>query len=171
MRRVVFFCGCVAIGVAALAAETRKPQAAAGKPSGAKASADAKRVPGRDEKSAGLDLNGVWRGWVVEGKGENPNRGATHLELTINGNQIVGKKLDGEGSPLGQGTYTIKTENLYLMDATETGKRGKPKVYLGIVRFGPDLMRWCVSTPGNKRPAEFETKGNQFLMILKRQKQ
>jgi hypothetical protein len=55
------------------------------------------------------------------------------------------------------------------MDATETRKRAKPKSYQGICAFGPDLMKWCVATPGNPRPATFETKGQQFLLILKRQ--
>jgi hypothetical protein len=117
-----------------------------------------------------LDLNGTWRGFVVAGKGENPNSGTVHLELTIQGNRIVAQRLDGQRGPLGQGTYTITTARYYQLDATESHVRGKPRVYLGICAFGPDLMRWCVATPGNGRPATFETKGQQFLLILRRQK-
>ena len=117
-----------------------------------------------------IDLNGIWRGWVVYGKGEQSNRGTVHLELTIKGNHIRAKRLDGQGDSLGEGTYTITTERFYLLDAKEARGRGKPRAYLGICRFGPDLMKWCVATPGNNRPNDFETKGQQFLLILKRQR-
>lgn len=122
-------------------------------------------------KSSDLDLSGTWSGYVVDGRGQNPNRGSTHLELTIQGNQIVGQKLGTGGGPLGTGAYTIRPDkNFYFMDATETKSRGKPKQYLGIVRFEPDVMRWCVATSGNPRPTDLETKGNNFLLVLRRQK-
>jgi hypothetical protein len=124
-----------------------------------------------DAKAPEINLNGVWRGFVVQGRGEQPNRGSVHLELTIKGNQIVAQRLDGQGGPLGQGSYTIGTERFYLLDATESRTHGKRGAYQGICKFGPDLMQWCVATPGNKRPSDFETKGTQFLLVLKRQKQ
>jgi hypothetical protein len=117
-----------------------------------------------------LDLNGVWRGYVVDGKGEQPDRGSVHLELTVKGNHISARRLDGSAGPLGEGTYKITVGRYYLIDAVETRSGGKPRTYLGICAFGPDLMRWSVSTPGNKRPTTFETKGQQFLLILKRQR-
>jgi hypothetical protein len=120
--------------------------------------------------AADLNLDGVWRGFVVAGKGEHPNSGTVHLELTIRGKRIVAQRLDGQGGPLGQGTYTMTTARYYQMDATESRSRGKPRSYLGICAFGPDLMRWCVAPSGNGRPTTFETKGQQFLLILKRQK-
>jgi uncharacterized protein (TIGR03067 family) len=142
---------------------------AAGTALGAEKTAEQKSTA----KPADIDLSGVWQGYVVDGKGENPNRGNVHLELTVKGNQIVGKRLDGQGGSLGQGTYTITAgQKVWLIDATQTGTRGgKPRVYLGICTFARDTMRWCVSTPGNKRPADFETKGQQFLVIIKRLKQ
>ena len=107
-----------------------------------------------------LDLNGVWRGFVVKGKGEQPDRGSVHLQLTIKDNRISAKRLDGEGGPLGNGTYTITVGRFYLIDATETRSRGKSRSYQGICKFGPDLMKWCTATPGNPRPTDFETKGH-----------
>jgi hypothetical protein len=130
----------------------------------------AEAAKGKTAAASDLDLNGVWRGFVVAGKGENPNSGTVHLELTIQGNRIVAQRLDGQGGPLGQGTYTITTARYYQLDAVENHVHGKPRGYLGICAFGPDLMRWCVATPGNARPATFETKGQQFLLILRRQK-
>jgi hypothetical protein len=118
-----------------------------------------------------INLTGTWRGYVVRGKGEQPDRGTVQLELSINGYQILAKRLDGQGGPLGKGSYRITADRSYQLDATETGSRGHGKVYLGIAKFGPDLMYWCVSNPGNKRPEAFETKGQQFLLILKRQRQ
>jgi hypothetical protein len=147
--------------LAAITAAGAAPAAAAEKSgergAGAKAAAD-------------LDLNGVWRGYVVEGKGEQPNRGNVHLELTIKGNHITAQRLDGDAGSLGQGMYRITVGRFYLMDATELRGRAKGRTYQGICRFGPDLMKWCVATPGNRRPTDFETKGQQFLLILERQK-
>ncbi len=122
-----------------------------------------------ERASPDFNLDGVWRGFVVEGKGERPDRGPVHLELTIKGNHISARRLDGQGAPLGEGAYTLTTDRFYLMDATEIRRRGKARPYQGIVSFGPDLMKWCVATPGNTRPADFETKRQQFLVILKRQ--
>ena len=46
-------------------------------------------------------------------------------------------------------------------------------VWRGFVVEGtgeqPEAIKWCVATPGNKRPADFETRDQQFLLILKRQ--
>ena len=115
------------------------------------------------------DLNGVWQGFVVEGKGEQPDQGPTHLELTIKGNHIGAKRLDGEGGSLGEGNYKLVPGRLMLMNATEAGNRGKRRTYLGICTVEPDLLKWCVATPGNKRPTDFQTRGQQVLLILKRQ--
>jgi hypothetical protein len=159
----------IVAGLAAGAENTGNRAAGAKTAPKAKSPPDAKKSSG--EKTApDLDLNGVWRGFVVEGKGEQPNRGSVHLQLTIVGNRIAAQRLDGQGGSLGQGVYQIATERFYLMDATEVRARGKGRTYLGICKFGPDLMKWCVATPGNKRPADFETKGSQFLLILKRQR-
>jgi hypothetical protein len=116
------------------------------------------------------DLNGVWQGFVVEGKGEQSDRGPTHLELTIRGNHISAHRLDGEGGSLGEGNYKLVPGRLMLMNATEASNRGKRRTYLGICAVEPDVLKWCVATPGNKRPTGFETRGQQFLLILKRQK-
>jgi hypothetical protein len=116
------------------------------------------------------DLNGVWQGFVVEGKGEQPDRGPTHLELTVKGNHIGAKRLDGENGSLGEGNYKLTPGRFLLMNATEIRNRRKGHTYQGICIVEPDMLKWCVATPGNKRPKDFETKGQQFLLILKRRK-
>jgi uncharacterized protein (TIGR03067 family) len=123
-----------------------------------------------DKTSSGPNLDGVWRGFVVYGKGEQSNRGTVHLELTIQGNHIRAQRLEPQRSSLGQGVYKITSGRPQVMDATEQGTRGKPKTYLGICTFAPDTIKWCVATPNNPRPTSFESKGQQFLLILKRQK-
>jgi hypothetical protein len=123
-----------------------------------------------DEAVPQLNLDGVWRGFVVYGKGENPNRGSVHLEVTFKGNHIVSKRLDGQGGPLGEGSYKISSGRYYAIDATELKPRGKARMYLGICTFAPDTMKWCVANPGNERPTSFETKGQQFYLVLKRQR-
>ena len=85
------------MAIAAAAAGAEKP---GDRGAGAKTSAGTKTAPD-------LNLDGVWRGFVVEGKGEQPDRGSVHLELTIQGDRITARRLDGGGSPLGQGTYKI----------------------------------------------------------------
>jgi len=121
--------------------------------------------------SSGPNLNGVWQGFVVEGKGENPNRGQTHLELTIKDNQITAQRLDGDRGSLGQGVFKLAPgpRGAFLMDALEVRTRGKPRAYQGIALLNADEFRWCVGS-ASRRPANFETKGQQFLLILKRQK-
>jgi uncharacterized protein (TIGR03067 family) len=121
-----------------------------------------------DDSAAEPDLNGVWRGYVVEGKGEQPDRGPTHLELTIKDHQIAAQRLDGEAGPLGEGTYKIRAGKLMQMDATQTSAQGKRLQYLGICKLVNGQLHWCVSTPRNRRPAQFQTRGQQFLLILKR---
>jgi uncharacterized protein (TIGR03067 family) len=121
--------------------------------------------------SPSINLDGVWRGFVVEGKGEQADRGSVQLELTIKGNRIHAERLDGDRRPLGQGTYRIKPGKLTLMDGIDSRGHGRAHTYLGICEIDADTIRWCVATPGNKRPKTFETKGQQFLVILKRQEQ
>jgi uncharacterized protein (TIGR03067 family) len=121
------------------------------------------------DSAAEPDLNGIWRGYVVEGRGEQPDRGTTHLELTIKDHQITAQRLDGEAGPLGEGTYKIKLGKLLQMDATQTSSQGKRLLYLGICKLEDGQLHWCVATPRNRRPAQFQTRGQQFLLILKRQ--
>ncbi len=56
------------------------------------------------------------------------------------------------------------------MDATHAEGRRKGQTYLGIYLLEGDTLKWCVSTPGNERPTEFATKGSNFLLVMKRQK-
>jgi hypothetical protein len=121
-------------------------------------------------KTAGPNLDGVWRGFVVYGRGEQTDRGTAQIELTIKGNHITARRLDGRPGPLGQGDYQYTKGRVRTLDATETGRK-KPRTYLGICSFAPDTIKWCVATPGNPRPTGFQSKGpQQYLMVLKRQK-
>jgi uncharacterized protein (TIGR03067 family) len=116
------------------------------------------------------NLDGVWRGFAVEGKGEKPDRGPVHLELTIQGNRISAKRLDGQRLDVTEGTYKLTPGKPMQMDGTEIRERGKPRTFLGICELEGDTLKWCVATPRNPRPTEFETKRPQFLVILKRHK-
>ena len=128
--------------------------------------ADGTHKPGADVPK----LDGVWRGFTVEGKGENPDRGPVHLELTIRGDHIDAKRLDGQRLPMSEGTYKMAPRKPMQMDGTETNARGRTRAYLGICELTGETLKWCVATPRNARPTEFETKRPQFLVILKRQK-
>jgi len=116
------------------------------------------------------NLDGVWRGFAVEGKGETPDRGPVHLELTIKGDHIDAKRLDGQRLEITEGTYKLAPGKPMTLDGTEIRPRGRARPYLGICQVEGDTLKWCVATPNNKRPTDFETKRPQFLVILKRQK-
>jgi uncharacterized protein (TIGR03067 family) len=123
-------------------------------------------------QAAAPSLDGVWKGFVVEGKGEKADRGPVHLELTIKGDVITAKRFNGQDTEdMGGGTYKITPGKTVIMDATETKPNGRGRTYLGILSLEGDTLKWCVATPKNERPTEFESKKPQFLLILKRQKQ
>lgn len=116
-------------------------------------------------------LEGTWKGWVVEGKGEKADTGAVRVQLVVKGDVIVATRIDGKKeSPLGEGTFKLTlAKGLQTIDATRTSNPGKGQTYLGIYHLEGDTFRWCSATPGKDRPTELETRRGQFLMILKRQ--
>jgi len=126
-----------------------------------------------DDAADARKLNGVWKGWVVEGTGDDPKQRRLSIELTIKGNTITG--LQDGSKDLGTGTYTVKsTRDGKQLDATRTRDTpGMPKgTYLGIYSLEGDTLKWCVGNPpGSKRPTELRSKTGQFLMILTRQKE
>ncbi|MHC5057744.1 MAG: ThuA domain-containing protein [Planctomycetota bacterium] len=113
-------------------------------------------------KSAGgaKQIEGVWKGRV-----EN---GASGHELTITADRIAGRK-DGRRD-LGEGSYKLDTTATpWTLDATGTKGQHKDEDFLGICSVNGDVLRWCVTGRGGKRPSEFSTGGGRFLLVLKRQ--
>jgi uncharacterized protein (TIGR03067 family) len=129
-------------------------------------------VQGADSDNAAdrKKLTGVWKGWVVEGKGEQPNQRRMAITLTIKGDTVTG--IQGDGQDLGEGTYTMRTVNgMKQMDTTRTRNPGRGQNYNGIYSLEGDTFKWCVSNPpGRGWPGELQSKTGQFLMILQRQK-
>lgn len=113
------------------------------------------------DAKARKELTGVWKGRVVQGaKG--------HI-LTITKDRIVGKR--GTKEDLGEGSFKLDlSKKPWRMDATVTKGRGKGETYLGIYSLKDDVLKWCVSVPGEERPRKFKTEGQQFLLMLKREK-
>jgi uncharacterized protein (TIGR03067 family) len=115
-------------------------------------------------------LAGVWKGFAVEGRGENPDRGPVKLELRI-GEKMKGLEFKGTNVvDHGEGEFILdlaQTPN--VLDAWKTNERGRKQSYVGIYALEGDTLRWCVS-PQKVRPTTFETVKGQFLLILKRQK-
>jgi len=114
---------------------------------------------------------GEWQGFVVEGKGENPNRGPVKLSLKITAAGIIATQ-DKDGD-LGEGSFTFDlTATPHTIDARRTKAPGAGQTYLGIYELDGDTLKWCSANPRKERPTQFETKGGagQFLMILKRKK-
>jgi uncharacterized protein (TIGR03067 family) len=117
-------------------------------------------------------LNGVWKGWVVEGRGDDPKQRRMRVEVTIKGDTITAVE-DGS-KDLGAGTFTLKfTKDGKQLDATRTkGAASKAgTTYLGIYTLEGNTLKWCVGNPpGRDRPTELRSKLGQFLMILTKDK-
>jgi uncharacterized protein (TIGR03067 family) len=113
---------------------------------------------------------GVWKGFTVEGKGENPDRGPVKLELIIKERTMRGIEIKGpDRIDHGEGEYTLQLDaNPRHLDAAKTLPRGRKQAYIGIYTLEGDTLKWCVS-PQKVRPTSFETKKGQFLLILKRE--
>jgi uncharacterized protein (TIGR03067 family) len=120
-------------------------------------------------------LQGTWRGWVVFGKGENPNQGPVQLEITVKGDRITGKHLGGMGGQnpdLGEGTYKLGAAgNVRTIDAVGVAGQSKNRTFLGIYAIEGDTLKWCSGNgPQTPRPAEFVTRKANYYMILKKQR-
>lgn len=107
------------------------------------------------------ELVGTWAGRV--------DGGAKGHKLTITEATITG--VQDEKRELGEGTFVIdKSQTPWHLDATATKGREKGSLYPGIYEIKDDKLRWCVATPGNERPTDFDTKGSQFLLELKKER-
>jgi uncharacterized protein (TIGR03067 family) len=121
-----------------------------------------------DENAERKRFVGLWKGFAVEGKGENPNRGPVQIELTISETTIKGLQIRKEGNvDHGEGTYALDLKaNPRVLDGTKTNERGRKDSWLGIYRLEGDTLYWCVAK--KQHPTTFETVKGQFLLILKR---
>lgn len=130
------------------------------------------RRPARKDGDNENSLNGVWRGWVVEGRGENPNQGQMELELTIEGDRVTGRELGTNRAPggLGGGTYVIdgdgKSGN---MDADGNSGPQDGRHFQGIYERDGNTLRWCVSNRGRQRPRALASGQGNYLMVLRKQ--
>lgn len=131
------------------------------------------RLMAQEAEKVGRDKSiGVWNGYAVEGRGENPDRGPVKLELTITKDLIKAKQFKGkEVLDLGQGTFEIRLDKSsdHLDGDKKLDNPNRKEIWLGIFQLEGDTLKWCV---GRKtRPTEFETKQGAFLLILKRKSQ
>jgi uncharacterized protein (TIGR03067 family) len=124
-----------------------------------------------EEPAARKQLAGTWKGFTVEGRGENPDRGPVKLELRITEQEIAGLEFKGTNVvDHGKGAYVLDlTKTPALLDAAKTNERGRKQEYVGIYTLEGDTLKWCVS-PRKTRPTDFRTGDGGFLLILKRQK-
>jgi uncharacterized protein (TIGR03067 family) len=135
--------------------------------------ASTSRTSSATRSSGGGNIEGVWRGWVVRGRGENPNAGEMEVELTITNNRIDGRELGTNRGPpggLGSGTYTLTgTGGSGTLDAVQTAGNDSGRNYIGVYELDGDTLRWCVTGRNRTRPATMATDRGNFLMILTRQ--
>lgn len=134
----------------------------------------------RANRAGGRGLDGVWRGYVVEGRGDNQNDRQMEIELTVAGNQITGRELGGRrpggmqagtGS-LGSGTYEMTGDGASgNLDADGTGGPQDGRHFMGIYELEGDTLRWCVSNRGRQRPRILASGQGNYLMVLQRQAQ
>ncbi len=129
---------------------------------------------GRAEPAGdGSRLSGVWRGWVVEGRGETPNSGQMEIELTVEGNRITGREVGTtrrapEG--IGGGTFVMTGNGASgNLDAEGTSGPQDGRQFLGIYELQGDTLRWCVANRGRQRPQVMATDRGNYLLILRKQ--
>jgi uncharacterized protein (TIGR03067 family) len=127
-----------------------------------------------DASQAGSRLAGIWRGWVVDGRGENPNTGQMEIELTIEGNRITGREVGTRRAPegIGGGTFVMTgTGNGASgnLDADGTSGPQDGRHFQGIYELQGDTLRWCVANRGRQRPQAMATDRGNYLMVLHRQ--
>lgn len=126
---------------------------------------------GTARTAAGLD--GTWRGWVVSGRGEDPNSGEMEIELTIRGGQVDGRELGTNRAPqggLGSGTFTMAGDGSSgTMDAVQTSGPESGRTYQGVYELDGNTLRWCVTARNRQRPTVMATDRGNYLMILRRQ--
>lgn len=138
----------------------------AAKSSAARAAGTASLAGNNSRANAGPT---VWRG-SIEGRGQ--------IELTVTGNQIVGREMrggpggGGGGGPqggLGSGTFTMSGDGRSgNMDAVYTEGPQAGQVCLGIYQLNGDTLTWCVSNRNGQRPQAFTGGGGNWLMVLQR---
>jgi uncharacterized protein (TIGR03067 family) len=115
-------------------------------------------------------LVGTWQGFVVEGRGANPNDGPVKIEVVITRDRITARDLRADKS-LGEGTYKLDSaKKLKEIDATGSVSGRRSRTFLGIYEIEGDTLKWCADNVGKGRPAEFLSQRGQYLLILKRQK-
>jgi len=125
----------------------------------------AKQAAAEEGKTLALRA-GLWRGAIVEGRGQNPNSGRA-IELLIAGNQIAGRDVGRKGDDpnLGTGTFAASGKaSAGILDAQYADGR----ICRGIFEMRGDTLYWCVSNRGEQRPDEFITANGFWLMVLKR---
>lgn len=116
---------------------------------------------------------GVWRGWVVEGRGETPNSGQMEIELTVEGNRITGRELSTRRAPggIGGGTFTSTGDgHTGNLDAEGISGPQEGRSFQGIYEYDGEVLKWCVSNRGRQRPQTMATDRGNYLMILRQQK-
>ncbi len=128
-------------------------------------------TPAADSSADLKKLLGTWEGAAVDGDGSRPGSARARIsELVITAEKITAK--DGQGNPLGEGTFTLGKEGAMLtIDANGTGGQTRGKFYKGILLLEGDQLKWCSGNPGKNRPTQFRsTPPEAFLMVLTRKK-
>lgn len=127
-------------------------------------------------------LDGLWRGWIVEGRGENPNGGMMQLELAITGNRIAGREiklLEGGSQPAGASANSVPDLGVGTLVTTGNGRGGffdamyltgphSGQTCLGIYRLEGDVLHWCATNRSGQRPDIFSSGNGCYLMIMHR---
>jgi len=152
------------------------PRAAAGRPGSSSQRSGRPTVPGPGPVAAPISaqLQGTWQGWVVDGRGENPNTGHMQMELRVEGQRMVAREIGTSRAPggLGDGTFVVVgTAGSGTLDAVATSGQHPGKEYPGIFELEGDTLRWCVNNHNRQtqRPAAFETGRGFYYMVLRRQ--
>ena len=95
------------------------------------------------------------------------------IELTVEGNRIIGRELGTRRAPegIGGGTFVSTGDGRSgNLDAEGTSGPQDGRSFLGIYEFDGEVLKWCVSNRGRQRPQTMATDRGNYLMILRQEK-
>ena len=127
----------------------------------------------KDDKKKELDkLQGNWTATTIEYNGEKVlGGGVKELTVVVEGDKLTVKGEDEEVKKYGKATLTIDPSTTpKILDVSITSGDEKGTKFEAIYEVDKDEWKLCLKPFGKERPAKFESKDGDVLIVFKREK-
>jgi uncharacterized protein (TIGR03067 family) len=127
----------------------------------------------KDDKKKELDkLQGTWTATTIEYNGEKVlGGGVKELTVVVEGDKLTVKGEDEEVKKYGKATLTIDPSTTpKILDVSITSGDEKGTKFEAIYEVDKDEWKLCLKPFGKERPAKFESKDGDVLIVFKREK-